>query len=77
MEKGEKPQDKERRDKDFAESRKRLEPLLARDKARSGWTYVVDAKQVAPLLKPRSEMIAQRKPPQERAREGGFPPMLR
>jgi hypothetical protein len=59
-EKGEKPGDKERRDKEFAESRKRMELRLARDKARSAWVYVVDAKQVAPLLKPRSEML--RKP---------------
>jgi hypothetical protein len=61
-EKDEKAEDKERRDKDFAESRKRLELRIARDKARSAWTYVVDAKQVAPLLKTRAEMIAQRKP---------------
>jgi hypothetical protein len=63
-EKGEKAADKERRDKDFAETRKRLELRIARDKARSAWTYVVDAKQVAPLLKPRSEM--QRKPQNDR-----------
>jgi len=66
LEKGdraEKAEDKERRDKDFAESRKRLELRMLRDKARSDWTYVVDSKQVAPLLKSRSEMIAQRKPP--------------
>ena len=63
-EKGEKAEDKERRDKDFAESRKRLELRIARDKARSAWTYVVDAKQVAPLLKPRGEM--QRKPQADR-----------
>jgi hypothetical protein len=62
-EKDEKAEDKERRDKDFAESRKRLELRMLRDKARSDWTYVVDAKQVAPLLKGRSDLIAQRKPP--------------
>jgi hypothetical protein len=65
-EKGEKAEDKERRDKDFAENRKRLELRLARDKARSAWTYVVDTKQVAPLLKSRSEM--QRKPQNDKAR---------
>jgi hypothetical protein len=62
-EKGEKAEDKERRDKDFAESRKRLELRVARDKARSAWTYMVDAKQVAPLLKARADLIAQKKPP--------------
>jgi hypothetical protein len=63
VEKGEKAEDKERRDKDYAESRKRLELRMLRDKARSDWTYVVDSKQVAPLLKTRAELIAQRKPP--------------
>ena len=57
-EKGEKAEDKERRDKDFAETRKRLELRMARDKARSGWTYVVDSKQVEPLLRSRADMIA-------------------
>lgn len=65
-EKGEKAEDKERRDKDFAESRKRLELRLARDKARSGWTYIVAQKDVAPLLKGRSEMVRQRKEPESR-----------
>jgi hypothetical protein len=63
VEKGEKPEDKARRDKDFEESRKRLELRMLRDKARSDWTYVVDSKQVAPLMKTRDELIAQRKPP--------------
>jgi hypothetical protein len=67
-EKGEKAEDKERRDKDFAESRKRLELRIARDKARSAWIYIVDAKQVAPLLKPRTDMIAQRKPTDDKGR---------
>ncbi|HYC44728.1 MAG TPA: DUF4340 domain-containing protein [Burkholderiales bacterium] len=58
VEKGEKAEDKERRDKDFAESRKRLELRIARDKARSGWTYVVEAKQVEPLLRSRADLIA-------------------
>jgi hypothetical protein len=63
-EKGEKAEDQERRDKDFAESRKRLELRIARDKARSGWTYVVAQKEVAALLRPRSELIRQRKEPE-------------
>lgn len=63
-EKGEKAEEKERRDKDFVESRKRLEARVAREKALSAWTYVVEAKQVAPLLKPRDQMI--RKPSEDR-----------
>ena len=72
-EKGEKAEDKERRDKDFAESRKRLELRLARDKARSGWLYVIDAKQVAPLLKSRADMIAK---PRRKDDKAGPPPGL-
>ena len=58
VEKGEKAEQKEQRDKDFAEGRKRLDLRLARDKARSAWTYVVDAKQVEPLLRSRSDLVA-------------------
>lgn len=67
-EKGEKAEEKERRDKDFADSRKRLEGRMALEKALSAWTYVVDAKDVAPLLKTREQMLAQRKPTDERQR---------
>ncbi|HYH43654.1 MAG TPA: DUF4340 domain-containing protein [Burkholderiales bacterium] len=71
IEKGdkEKPEDKERRDKDYAESRKRLELRVARDKARSAWNYVVEAKQIEPFLKSRAQMIAQRKPPPDDPRK--------
>lgn len=61
-EKDEKPEQKAQRDKDFAESRKRLEMRLAREKVQSQWSYVVEGKQIAPLLKTREQMVAQRKP---------------
>lgn len=67
-EKGEKPEEKERRDKEFIENRKRLELRMAREKALASWTYVVDAKQLAPLLKPREQLIA-RKAPEDRKRQ--------
>jgi hypothetical protein len=70
-EKDEKAEEKERRDKDFAETRKRLEARVQREKGLASWTYVVERKQVAPLLKSREEMIAKRKP---EGREGGGPP---
>lgn len=66
-EKGEKPEEKERRDKEFIENRKRLELRMAREKALASWTYVVDAKQLAPLLKPRDQLVA-RKAPADRKR---------
>ena len=74
VEKGEKAEDKERRDKDFAESRKRLELRLARDKARSGWLYVIDAKQAAPLIKSRTDMVAKKRPPDDKAGPRGLTP---
>jgi Domain of unknown function (DUF4340) len=61
-EKGEKAEEKERRDKDFAENHKRLEARVAREKGLASWTFVVEGKQIAPLLRTREQMIAQRKP---------------
>lgn len=60
-EKGEKPEDKERRDKDFAENLKRLEERIAAEKALANWTYVVGSRAVSPLLRERAQMVAQRK----------------
>jgi hypothetical protein len=59
-EKGEKPQDKERRDKDFAENRKKLVERIAREKTLAKWTYLVDAKALTPLVKERTQMVAQK-----------------
>jgi hypothetical protein len=73
-EKGEKAEAKARRDKEFAESRQRLELRLARDKARSAWVYVVAAKDVAPLLKSRADMVASRRPANDKGERGGFAP---
>ena len=67
-EKDEKPEDKEKRDKDYGDQRKLLELRLAREKVQSQWSYVADAKQVEPLLKSREDLIAKRRP------EGGGPP---
>jgi hypothetical protein len=64
-EKDEKAEQKAQRDKDFAETRKRLESRVGREKALAQWTYVVEAKQIAPLLKTREQMLAQRKPDAE------------
>jgi len=57
-EKDEKPADKERRDKEYAETLKRLQERLARERALSKWTYVMDAKTIAPLLRQRGELVA-------------------
>ena len=60
-EKGEKAQDKERRDKEFAESLKKLEERVAREKALAQWTYVVAKRELEPLLKERGDMVAKQK----------------
>lgn len=59
-EKGEKPEERERRDKDFAENLKRLEERIAREQALSKWTYVAAGSAVEPLLKERAQMVARK-----------------
>ena len=57
-EKGEKPEEKEQRDKDFAETLKALNERIAAEKALARWTFVVASAEVEPLLKSRAEMTA-------------------
>lgn len=57
-EKGEKPEDQARYDKDFAASLGALQVRIAREKALSQWTYRVPAKMLAPVLKDRAQLIA-------------------
>jgi hypothetical protein len=57
-EKNEKPADKERLDKQFEETLKKLDERLKLEKSFAAWTYVVAAKTLEPLLKPRNELIA-------------------
>lgn len=63
-EKDEKAEDKARRDKDFAETLKKLEERIAREKALTKWTYVVSKSAVEPLIKTREDML--RKPEDRR-----------
>jgi hypothetical protein len=60
-EKGEKPEEKERRDKEFAESRKRLEERVAAEQALAKWTFVVGQREIEPLLRTRGDMAAGRR----------------
>jgi hypothetical protein len=69
-EKDEKADQKERRDKDFTESRKKLEERIAAEKALAKWTYVIAKGELDPLLRSRSDMVA-------RKREGKPPPGFR
>ena len=57
-EKGEKPEDKARRDKEFAETRKRLLERIAAERALAKWTYVISKREIEPFLQPRADMAA-------------------
>ena len=67
-EKDEKAEEKARRDKDFVESRKRLESRIAREKGLAQWTYVVEAKQIEPVLRRRDQLVASKPAAAERKR---------
>jgi len=60
-EKGEKAQDKERRDKEFADSRKRLEERITAEQELAKWTYVIGKRELEPLLRARGDMVAPRR----------------
>lgn len=61
---GEKAADKERLDKEFAESRKKLDERLKFERGLAAWTYVFAGKALEPLLKDRAQLTAApRKPP--------------
>jgi hypothetical protein len=70
-EKGEKSQDKETRDKEFADARKRLLERIAAEQALGKWTYVIARGELEPLLKSRADMVA---PKRGGARPASFPP---
>jgi Domain of unknown function (DUF4340) len=57
-EKGEKPADKERLDKQFDETLKKLDARVKLEKGLAAWTYVVAAKTLAPVIVSRGELVA-------------------
>ncbi len=57
-EKGEKPADKERLDKQFAESLQKLDARVKLEKSLAAWTYVVAAKSLAPVIIGRGDLVA-------------------
>jgi len=73
LEPGEKPEDKERLDKYFAESLKKLDERLKLEKALAAWTYIVPAKALEPFLKDRAQLVAVPRPPGAPAGPPGFP----
>jgi len=59
--KDEKPEDKARLDKEFAEKQKKLDEKLAQEKGYEKWTYLVSTWTVEPLLKERKDLMAEKK----------------
>lgn len=57
----EKPEDKARLDKEFADNLKKLEEKLAREKAFEPWTYLVSGWSVDSIVKERSQLLAEKK----------------
>jgi len=62
-EKGEKAEDKERLDKQFAETLVKLDERVKAEKDLSVWTFVVPGKALEPLLKDRAALIAKPRQP--------------
>ena len=62
-EKGEKDEDKARLDKQFTDTLAKLDERVKAEKALAGWTFVVDAKLLEPLLKDRAGMVAKPRKP--------------
>jgi hypothetical protein len=69
--KDEKPEEKEKRDKEHDERFKRLQAQLAREKTLDKWVFVVDKKLLAPVLRERARFIEQPEKPEKPARKMG------
>jgi len=59
--KDEKPEDKAKLDKDFADAQQKLKDKLATEQAFGKWTYLVSSWTVDPLLKERTQLFAEKK----------------
>ncbi|MSU57787.1 MAG: DUF4340 domain-containing protein [Pedosphaera sp.] len=59
--KDEKPEDKTKLDKDFADQQKKLAEKLASEKAFEPWTFLVPGWQVDPIVKERAQLLVEKK----------------
>ncbi len=59
--KDEKPEDKDKLDKEFKEKQKKLEEKLGQEKRFEKWVYLVSNWTVEPLLKERSQLLVEKK----------------
>lgn len=60
--KDEKPEDKERLDKEFKDNLKKLQDKFEKEKQFEKWDYLISKWSVEPLIKPRPEMLAVKAP---------------
>jgi hypothetical protein len=68
--KDEKPEDKEKLDKEFNEKLKKLEDKLKQEKGYEKWTYVVSKWTIDPLLKVRKDFLTEKKPDEKKPENG-------
>jgi hypothetical protein len=59
--KDEKPEDKDKLDKQFKEQQKKLEEKLTQEQAFGKWTYLVSSWTLDPLLKNRTQLLVEKK----------------
>lgn len=71
--KDEKPEDKDKLDKEFQEKLKKLEDKLKQEKGYEKWTYVVSKWTIDPLLKERKDLLADKKTEEKKAEGTGLP----
>jgi hypothetical protein len=72
--KDEKPEDKEKLDKEFKEKTSKLEEKLKAEKAYEKWTYLVAKWTVDPLLKERKDLLAEKKDEKKEDAPAAVPP---
>jgi hypothetical protein len=70
----EKPEDKQKLDKEFQDKTKELQDKLAREKSLGAWVYVVDSSLVDPLIRDRSQLLVDKKEENPAAKTGAEPP---
>jgi hypothetical protein len=73
--KDEKPEDKDKLDKEFKEKQKRLEEKVASEKAHESWIYLVSNYSLDSVLKERSQLLAEKK--EEKKVEAAVPDLLK
>jgi hypothetical protein len=71
--KDEKPEDKDKLDKEFQEKLKKLEEKLKQEKGYEKWTYVVSKWSIDPLLKDRKDLLAEKKAEEKKPETSSAP----